>query len=229
MATVHKLVTGLHLSHGLSWNIIAQPISHYKGMHTDHFPHDQTDQLWPPPDTANSIHCTKLLLLPTPASAALLSRLSDASLPWAALACTWVLCSRCGRCGQYWCSQCTQCWRRSSCRGARPWHWGFRGQTKGPMSQRPSATQCGILPYTISAYMLQGETLSVRKYWRSQLLDEPSSAKHPLPLPFCRVSSKGMMFGSECLHSSVKEQSFLHRTVDIAHTARFCINAQAQL
>ncbi len=58
-------------------------------MHTDHFTYNQTDQLWPPPDTANSINCTTLLLLSGPASAALLSRLSDAGLPWTALATLW--------------------------------------------------------------------------------------------------------------------------------------------
>ncbi len=53
--------------------------------------YNQTDQLWPPPDTAN---CTTLLLLSGPASAALLSRLSDASFPWAAPATLW-LCNNC--------------------------------------------------------------------------------------------------------------------------------------
>ncbi len=60
-------------------------------MHTDHFTYNQTDQLWTPPDTANSINCTILLLLPGPASAVLVSRLSDASLSWMASATLWLL------------------------------------------------------------------------------------------------------------------------------------------
>ena len=62
-------------------------------MHTNHFTYNkvvlsynQTDQLWPPPDIANSINCTILLLLSGPASVVPLSKLSDASLYWTASA-----------------------------------------------------------------------------------------------------------------------------------------------
>ncbi len=62
--------------------------------HTHTHTYNQTDQLWPPPDTANSMHCLTLLLLSRPAPAALLTRLCDASLPWAVPA-TLRLCYSC--------------------------------------------------------------------------------------------------------------------------------------
>ncbi len=50
---------------------------HYEGMHTDHFTHRQTDELWPLPDNANSLDCTTLVLLSGLTSAALLSKCSN--------------------------------------------------------------------------------------------------------------------------------------------------------